>query len=121
MEKSALPILNGLLLCMQGPRPLKNEIANTPDFWLILRTLHSIPEAALSVFDLLTRIMGDKPSAITADNYEFTVMALNDIATAGSAGATVEQKRDRNARRSKNVAPINTPLVQPVYKPNLSY
>ena len=111
MQKSALPILKGLAICMRGPRPLRNEIANTPDFWSTLRSLHVIVDAARSVFDLLVGIMADTPSAITADNYEFAVMALNDFATAGSAGAIVEQKRDRNVRRSKQVKPLNTELV----------
>lgn len=107
MEKSALPIMKGLALCMKGPRPLRNEIANTPDFWSTLRNLHATPDAASSVFDLILGIMADMPSAITADNYEFAVTALNDFATAGSAGAVVEQKRDRNVRRSKQVKPLN--------------
>lgn len=111
MEKSALPVLKGLALCMRGPRPLRNEIANTPDFWSTLRSLHLITDAASSVFELLVGIMADTPSAITADNYEFAVMALNDFATAGSAGAMVEQKRDRNVRRSNQVKALNTRSV----------
>ena len=111
MEKSALPVLKGLALCMRGPRPLRNEIANTPDFWATLRSLQSVTDAASSIFDLLVGIMADTPSAVTADNYEFAVMALNDFATAGSAGAMLEQKRYRNARRPKQVKPLNSQLV----------
>lgn len=107
MERSALPILKGLALCMIGSRPLRNEIANTPDFWSTLCNLQAIPDAASSVFDLLVGIMSDTPSAITADNYEFAIMALNDFATAASAGAMVEHKRDRNVRRSKQVKPLD--------------
>ena len=91
---------------MRGPRPLRNEIANTPDFWSIIRGLHTIPAAAGTVFDILMGIMVDKPSAITADNYEFAIEALNGFATAGSAGAVVEQKRDRTIRRSKAIKSI---------------
>jgi len=116
MEKSALLLLKGLALCMKGPRPLRNEIANTPDFWSTLRNLHAIPDAASSVFDLLFGIMADTPSAITADNYESAVMALNDFATAGSAGAVVEQKRDRNVRRSKQVKPFDRRSVHPLLR-----
>ncbi|MCJ1417746.1 GDP/GTP exchange factor for ARF [Xylographa parallela] len=105
-EKAALPILKGLTSCMRGPRPLRNEIANTPDFWSIIRGLHTIPAAAGTVFDILMGIMVDKPSAITADNYEFAIEALNGFATAGSAGAVVEQKRDRTIRRSKAIKSI---------------
>lgn len=96
---------------MQGSRPLRNEIANTPDFWSTIRGLHTIPTAASSVFELLVGIMADTPSAITADNYEFAIEALIDFATAGSAGAMFEQKRDRNKRRSKAAKPIDARLV----------
>ncbi|MCJ1394233.1 GDP/GTP exchange factor for ARF [Xylographa bjoerkii] len=107
-EKAALPILKGLTSCMRGPRPLRNEMANTPDFWSTIRGLHKIPAAASAVFELLVGIMADTPSAITADNYESAIQALNDFATAGSAGAVVEQKRDRNMRRSKAVKSIES-------------
>ena len=79
---------------------------NTPDFWSIVRGFHSIQEAASNVFDLLTSIMEDSPSAITADNYEPTILLLNDFATAGSAGAVIEQKRDKSIRRSKPIKPL---------------
>ena len=102
-ENAALPILKGLSLCLRGPRPLRNEIVNTPDFWSVIRGFLTVPEAASEVFELLISIMDDFPSAITADNYEPTILLLNDFATAGSAGATIEQKRDRNMRRSKPV------------------
>ncbi|MCJ1477728.1 GDP/GTP exchange factor for ARF [Lambiella insularis] len=105
--KAALPILKGLALCMQGPRPLRNEIANSPDFWSTIRGLHTVPGAASSVFELLMGIMADTPSAITADNYEFYIEALNDFATAGSTGAQLEQKRDKNMRRSRAVKPLD--------------
>ena len=70
-----------------------------------------MPDSAGSVFDLLVGIMADTPSAITADNYELAVLALNDFATAGSVGAVMEQKQDRTMRRSKPVKPLNSRLV----------
>ena len=76
---------------------------NTPDFWSTIRGFHSIQEVAGNVFELLTNIMEDSPSAITADNYKPTILTLNDFATAGSSGAVIEQKCDRNLRRSKPV------------------
>ena len=94
--------MKGLALCMSGPRRLRNEIANTPDFWSTIRNLHNHGEAARIVFDLLVGIMADNPSAVTADNYESAVLSLNDFATAGSAGAVTEQKGERNVRRSKS-------------------
>ena len=101
-ERAALPILKGLAVCLQGSRPLRNEMINIPDFWSTIRGLHSIPEAAASVFEVILGILEDSPSAITADNYEAAILLLNDFASAGSAGAVLEQKRDRNVRRSKN-------------------
>jgi golgi-specific brefeldin A-resistance guanine nucleotide exchange factor 1 len=98
-EKAALPILKGLSLCLQNSRPLRNEIINIPDFWSTIRGLHSIPDAAPSVFELIVSILEDSPSSVTADNYEAIILLLNDFATAGSAGAIIEQKRDRHARR----------------------
>ena len=106
-EKAALPILKGLSLCLQGPRSLRNEMINIPDFWSTIRGLHSIAEAAPNVFELILSILEDSPSAITADNYEAAILLLNDFATAGSAGAVIEQKRDRNIRRSRLIRPLN--------------
>ena len=108
-EKCALPIMKGLTLCIRGPRRLRNEIANTPDFWSNMRNLHNHDKAADIVFELLTVIMADNPSAVTADNYESVVLLLNDFASAGSVGAVIEQKRERNARKSKQTRPIEPP------------
>lgn len=106
MEKAALPILKGLSLCLRGPRRLRNEIVNTQDFWSTIRAFHSIHEAAGEVFELSQGILEDSPSAITADNYEATVLLLNDFASAGSAGAMIEQ-RDRSTRRPKQAQPLS--------------
>ena len=104
LETSALPILKGFGLCLRSPSPLKNEITNTPDFWSTMRNLRNLQEAAPGVFELLESVVTeDGPtgasSSVTADNYESTVSLLNDFATAGSIGAVIEQKRDRNARK----------------------
>ena len=107
-EKAALPILKGLSLCLHGPRSLRNEIVNIPDFWSTVRGLHSIQEAAANVFELLTGIVEDSPSGVTADNYEAVILLSNDFATAGSMGAVIEQKRDRSVRRPKASKPADT-------------
>ncbi|MCJ1357907.1 MAG: GDP/GTP exchange factor for ARF [Icmadophila ericetorum] len=101
LEKSALPILKGLTLCIREPTSLRNEIVNTPDFWSTIQALHAIPEAAPHVFDLLQSIINDTPSAVTADNYEAAVTLLKDFAVAGSVGAVMEQRRDKNLRTRK--------------------
>jgi brefeldin A-resistance guanine nucleotide exchange factor 1 len=124
-EKSALPILKGLSLCLKGQGTLKNEIVNTPDFWSTIRGLHTLRDASGNVFELLQTIMEDSPSVITADNYEAAIILLNDFATAGRAGAVIEQKRDRNVRRSKlvktNIQIENVPVTRGVKAINMVY
>ena len=96
-----MPILNGLALCIRDPSPLRNEITNTPDFWSIIRSLHTLPEAAGMAFDLVARVVAGQQVAVTADNYKDTVSLLNGFAAAGSVGALGEQKRDKTARRKE--------------------
>lgn len=96
-----MPILNGLTLCVRDPSPLRNELTNTPDFWSIMRSLHTLPEAAGTAFDLVGRVVAGRQAAVTADNYKDTVSLLNGFAAAGCVGAVVEQKRDKSARRKE--------------------
>ena len=74
---------------------------NTPDFWSLLQSLKGHSEVAPNVFELITKAVTSQPSSVTADNYEATVSLLNSFATAGSVGAVIEQKKDKNARRAK--------------------
>ena len=104
LEKCSVPILNGLTLCIRDPSPLRNEVINTPDFWLILRSLHVLPEAAGKAFDLVAKVVAGQQAAVTADNYKDTVSLLNGFATAGCVGAVVEQGRDKIARRKEKPA-----------------
>lgn len=101
LEKSAIPILKGLALCIKAPSPLRNEITNTPDFWSTIQSVHGIPELAAGVFHLLDNIINSRPPAVTADNYEAAVSLLNSFAVAGSVGATVEQKLEKHGRKSR--------------------
>ena len=105
LEKAALPILKGLGLCIEKPSPLRNEITNTPDFWSIIRSLHSLPEAAGTAFDIVARVVAGQPPAVTADNYKETVSLLNQYASAGSIGAVIEQRRDKNPSTRKKEKP----------------
>ena len=98
LRKSEMSILKGLSLCMHQPGPLRNEIANSPDFWSIIRELHVVPEAADSVFEVLESVVKGVPSAITADNYGAAVTLLRSFATMGSTKAANSQKLDRNRR-----------------------
>ena len=104
LEKSSIPILNGLTLCIRDPSPLRNEVINTPDFWLIVRSLHVIPEAAGKAFDLVATVVAGQQAAVTADNYKDTVSLLNGFAAAGCVGAVFEQGRDKIARRKEKPA-----------------
>lgn len=107
LEQCALPILKGLEQCLRGSKPLRNEIVNTPDFWSILRRVGQIPDVANEAFEILKSITADSFSAVTADNYELVVLALNDFASRGSAGASLEQNRDKARRMNKSVKPLD--------------
>ena len=93
--------MKGVAICIQEPSPLRNEMINTPDFWSLLQSLKGHSEVAPNVFELISKTVTSQHSSVTADNYEATVSLLNSFATAGSVGAVIEQKKDRNARRSK--------------------
>ena len=99
LENSAIPIVKGLLRCINSTGPLRSEITKSPDFWSILQRLHRHQEGAGMVFDLLQNMVAFTPPVITADNYESGVSLANDFASAGSVGVVQEPKRD--SRRSK--------------------
>ncbi|KAI9667680.1 MAG: GDP/GTP exchange factor for ARF [Bathelium mastoideum] len=101
LKQSALPVLKGMFVCIQGPSGLRKEMATSPDFWVILHRLHRETEATPVVFDILEDVGTGSPSAITSDNYESAISLLNDFATAGSVGATQEQKRDEALKRGR--------------------
>ena len=103
LEKSAIAFLKGLNLCIKDPGPLRNEITNTPDFWSTIRSVQGIPEAAARVFELLENVVAAKSAAVTSDNYESAVSLLNGFASAGSVGAVIEQKHERNGPKAKPV------------------
>ena len=114
LEQVADTILRGLTLCIEQRTPLRNEIINTPDFWLILDNLHSAQAAAPGVFNLVENIVTTYPSAVTADNYPAIVSLLDNFAAAGSVGAAIEQQnskrqpiqqRDRRAQRTSESVP----------------
>lgn len=100
-KQCAVSIIKGLALCIISPAGLRKELANSPDFWSVLKTLHSIPETAQLVFDLVENIVEGSSLALTADNYEPAIALLNDYATASRVGANTEQKRDEANRRGQ--------------------
>ncbi|ESZ95908.1 hypothetical protein SBOR_3721 [Sclerotinia borealis F-4128] len=102
-EKSATLVLQGLTQCIKEPGPLRNEIMTSPDFWVILKNLATSPSSASAVFEILEGVAIGSPPTIMADNYESAVKLLNEFATAGSVGSTVEQKLDKRGRRGQQV------------------
>ena len=82
---------------------MRKGIVNSPDFWSILHTLHSVQETAGEVFELMESVVGGRTPALTTDNYEPVLSLLNDFAAAGSVGIKDEQQRDQDARRGKLV------------------
>jgi hypothetical protein len=82
----------------------------SPDFWVILRGLTGNAENAQTVFEILEGVAVGSPPTIMADNYESAVKLLNDFASAGSVGSTVEQKQDKRARRGQQPPKQEKPL-----------
>ncbi|KAH6663098.1 hypothetical protein B0J14DRAFT_495149 [Halenospora varia] len=99
LDKAAPLVLQGLTKCIKEPGPLRNEIMTSPDFWVILRNLTSSAGSAQTVFEILEGVAVGSPPTIMADNYESAVKLLNDFASAGSVGSTLEQKRDKRVRK----------------------
>lgn len=94
-------MLKGIARCLEQPGALRKEMINSPDFWVVLRTLHSVDDVAMSVFSIIEDLTANRFSDITADNYEAAVLLLNDFASAGSVGASLEQRQDVSGRRGK--------------------
>ncbi|CZT46658.1 related to GEA2-GDP/GTP exchange factor for ARF [Rhynchosporium secalis] len=101
LDKSAPLVLQGLNQCIKEPGPLRNEIMTSPDFWVILRNLTGNAQSAPTVFEILEGVAVGSPPTIMADNYESAVKLLNEFASAGSIGSTVEQKQDKRVRRGQ--------------------
>lgn len=102
IDRTAAVVIAGLLKILSSPSSLKNEVANSPDFWSILQRVHGHREQAQSTFDILEKTVGADPPIIAADNYESAVTLANDFATAsGKAAVGREQPRDAASRRNK--------------------
>lgn len=118
LETAELEITQGLALCLRQPSPLRSEMTNTPDFWLILRSLHTRPSVAGQVSDIIRNVIEARPTAITADNYEAAISLLTGFASAGSVGAAIEQQRDkrspeqREKRQQKNEKSTRKPSAE---------
>lgn len=111
LENSATYIIKGISRCIRNPGPLRNEMVNSPDFWVILKALQPISDIAGSVFGILENVADDNISAITADNYEAVISLLNDFISSGSIGSAFEQKQDLLIKRGKHPKQAKAQLV----------
>lgn len=94
LKQCASFLLRAIHECISGPSDLRNEMANSPDFWSIIGNLHNIPEAAQGSFQVIEELAVPSRSGISANNYEAAVGLLNEFATAASIGARQEQIRN---------------------------
>ncbi|RKF61140.1 Uncharacterized protein OnM2_044001 [Erysiphe neolycopersici] len=102
-SKSVSLILRGLNLCIDQPSPLRNEIMISPDFWVILRNSLEDESSALIVFNFLENVVLGSPPSIIAENYESAVQLLHEFASAGSVGATIEQKKELKIKKGQKM------------------
>lgn len=112
LKQAAVPIVKGLRLCLKGAAGLRQEIVTSPDFWSLLHTLHTVPDIASEVFELVESIATGGTSTLTTDNYEPVISLLSDFAAAGSVGANDEQRRDLAARRGRPVQKNPTYVIR---------
>lgn len=101
IDRTASSVITGLSHIISSADPLKNELANSPDFWSILQRLHRHKDQSQNVFDILEMTVKAEPPIVAADSYESAVSLANDFATAASVGAVQEQKRDPGSRRGR--------------------
>lgn len=94
LEKSSLPIIAGVKKCLKGPTSLKSQMVISPDFWVLLRGLLMLNDAAQEVFEAAEYVTKEG-SNVSSDNYVAVVTLLNDFALASSVGSVFEQKQDK--------------------------
>ncbi len=116
LRRSAISLLQGMYDCMKGSSAsLRSEMSTSPDFWVILQSLHAVPEASPYVFRILEDLASPPHMSITVDNYEQTITLLNNFASMAAVGANDEQRRDLYARRNAaaSAAGGNTKQAKP--------
>ncbi|KAI5798899.1 hypothetical protein EDC01DRAFT_716687 [Geopyxis carbonaria] len=101
LDKSAIPVVKGLMKCVKASTSLKSEIINSPDLWVLLRALLHNKDAVADVFSVLDLITSETLTNVTADNYVAVVSLLNEFAAEAGVGAIHEQKNDQTGRRVK--------------------
>lgn len=111
LSQCSLPLLNGMADALEQSAGLRSEMSTSPDFWAILRALHSQPKAASLVFRILEDLTGNNQAGVTADNFEATIALLNDFATAGSV-VQMDDPRRNQARGSTRGKPNEKPVAK---------
>ena len=101
IDRTASSVITGLARSISSSDPLRNEIANSPDFWSILQRLHQHKDHAQQVFDILEMAVRADPPIIAADNYESAISLADDFATAASVAAAQEHRREPGSRRAR--------------------
>lgn len=122
MSKCNVLLLQGLKSCIEEPSPLRSEIMTSPDFWAILRSLAGRPESSSTVFEILDAgTTGNAPSIIS-DNYEASILLLNDFATASRMSVTPRQDpRQRRDRLPKTPTETNETVTRGLRAVTLIY
>ncbi|KAF2198263.1 Sec7-domain-containing protein [Delitschia confertaspora ATCC 74209] len=105
LKQCAGPLLKGISECCKGSSGLRSELSSSPDFWTILNTLQTVPEAAGDVFQIVEDLATSERAGISADNYEAAMNLFNEFATAAQIGAALEQRYDQAVRRGKGEKP----------------
>lgn len=105
LRASAVSIVSGLKLCLGGPAPLRNEIVNSPDFWLVLEPLQNTLETAQAVFELLEDIVAGDRLSLTADNYDAVASLLNAFGMSAGSAARAHRQREIDAHRNRQQRP----------------
>lgn len=104
LDQTAPAITSGLTPCIAQPSPLRNDITSSPDFWSLLQRLHQHKSETEAVFNALVTLTSNiQPSTTAALStyYESAISLASSFATAGSVGATAEQRRDVALRRGQ--------------------
>lgn len=116
LAKTAESTIKGLKRCVGGPGPLKRQMINSPDFWVLLRSLLKVKGDPEEIFEVLKIILDEQQQNVTADNYEAVISLLSEFATAGSACASWEQKQDKLAKRPAQPVKVEDRPDAQIYK-----
>ena len=105
LRASAPSIIQALKLCLAGPISLRNEIVNSPDFWLVLEPLQNTQETAQHIFEMIEDIVAGPRPGLTADNYDAVATVLNNFSMSAGQAARAHRQREIEAQRTRQPRP----------------